>query len=259
MEQTPGLPTRKGPKATGWVRVVVVALDRAIYSFSRHWLLVFNLFLALYVGLPFLAPLAMHFGLDWPARIIYAIYAPLCHQLGYRSYYLFGARVYYPRYVFQQYTGINPDTYDGFIAARAFVGNAVVGFKAALCERDVAIYGVMVLGGMVFGVPALRQKLKPMPWWAWILIGIVPIGVDGFWQLFTNYPYSTTFHFLTLLPYHESSPFWRSLTGGLFGLANIWLAYPYFEESMQEARLELKLKLARVDAEAAGAKPPLAA
>jgi uncharacterized membrane protein len=253
MEKRAGEGKPKGPQVTGWVRVVVVGLDRAIYGFSNHWLLVFNLFLGLYVGVPFLAPLFMHWGWEAPARVIYAIYSPLCHQLGYRSYYLFGARVVYPRDVFQQFTGINPDTYDGFLASRAFVGNALVGFKAALCERDTAIYVAMVLAGMVFGLPAVRDKLKPLSWWAWILIGIVPIGLDGFWQLFTNYPYSTTFPILTQLPYHESTPFWRSLTGALFGLANVWLAYPYFEESMREARAELKTKLTRVDAEAAGA------
>jgi len=253
-EQAAGEVKRKGPKVTGWLRVVVVAFDRGIYAFSNHWLLAFNLFLALYVGVPFLAPLFMHWGWEAPARVVYAIYSPLCHQLGYRSYYLFGARFYYPRYVFQQYTGINPDTYDGFLASRAFVGNALIGFKAALCERDVAIYIMMVLAGMIFGLPGVRGKLKPLPWWAWILIGIVPIGLDGFWQLFTNYPYTTAFPILTQLPYHESTPFWRSLTGALFGLANIWLAYPYFEASMREAQAELRLKLGRVDAEAAAAR-----
>jgi uncharacterized membrane protein len=254
MEQTPGNAERKGPKVTGRTRALVVALDRGIFVFARHWVLAFSLFLVVYAGVPFLAPVFMYVGWEAPARVIYAIYSPLCHQLGYRSYYLFGERPNYSRYVFAQDTGIDPDTYDGFIASRAFIGNKQMGYKVALCERDVAIYGVMVVGGLIFGLPGVRRRVKPMKWWAWILIGIVPIGLDGFWQLFTNYPYSTTFHFLTLLPYHESSPFWRSLTGGLFGLANIWLAYPYFEESMREARDELKIKLARVDAEAAQRK-----
>jgi hypothetical protein len=96
----------------------------------------------------------------------------------------------------------------------------------------------------------VRRRVGPMRWWAWLLIGIVPIGIDGFWQLFTNYPLTTAFPWLSLLPHHESSPFWRSLTGGLFGLANMWLAYPQFEASMREAHAELKVKLARVDAEA---------
>jgi len=98
----------------------------------------------------------------------------------------------------------------------------------------------------------VRRRLQPMRWWMWFLVGIVPIGIDGFWQLFTTYPYNTLLQFLSFLPYHESSPLLRSVTGGLFGLANIWLAYPYFEASMREARDELKVKLGRIDADARG-------
>jgi hypothetical protein len=50
------------------------------------------------------------------------------------------------------------------------------------------------------------------------------------------------------LPFRESTPFLRTLTGGLFGLANMWLAYPYFEESMKEVVNDLTAKLAKVDA-----------
>ncbi len=254
MESNLGERAPQGPKVTGWTRSVVIFLDRAIFSFARHWLLAFNLFLAAYVGVPFLAPVLMHAGLTLPAQVIYAVYSPMCHQLGYRSYFLFGELPNYPHAVFATYTGINPDSYDGFIASRAFVGNAQLGYKVALCERDVAIYGTMLLAGMVFGLPAVRRRLKPIPWWLWILVGLVPIGLDGFWQLFTNYPYTTMLSFLRALPYHESTPFWRSVTGGLFGLANVLLAFPYFEQSMVEARAELAPKLARVDAEAAAHK-----
>jgi uncharacterized membrane protein len=247
MEQTPGQVDPGRRRVTGWTREVVVAIDRAIYGFSTHWLMAFNLFIAVYLGVPFLAPVFMKVGWVVPARVVYTIYSPMCHQLGYRSWYLFGEQPNYSRYVFQAYSGIDPDTYDGFLAARAFEGNAQMGYKVALCERDVAIYGMMLLAGLIFSQPSLRRRLKPMPWWLWILIGIVPIGLDGFWQLFVNYPYTTILPFLKFLPYHESTPFWRSLTGALFGLANIWLAYPYFDASMREAHDELRVKLARVD------------
>jgi predicted membrane protein DUF2085 len=97
----------------------------------------------------------------------------------------------------------------------------------------------------------VRRRLKPMHWLLWLLVGIVPIAVDGFWQLFTQYPYNTLSVF-NVLPAHESTAFLRTLTGGLFGLANVWLAYPYVEESMREIWRELEVKLARVDAAKAG-------
>ena len=64
--------------------------DRFMFWISRHYLALFNLFVFLYVGLPILAPVLMKVGADLPANIIYTIYKPLCHQFGFRSFYLFG-------------------------------------------------------------------------------------------------------------------------------------------------------------------------
>jgi len=63
------------------------------------------------------------------------------------------------------------------------------------------------------------------------LIGMGPIGLDGFSQLFSqfNWPWLAS-----ILPYRESTPFLRVLTGGLFGFGTAWFAYPYIEESMNE-------------------------
>ncbi len=43
--------------------------------------------------------------------------------------------------------------------------------------------------------------VRPLPWLAYILIGVVPIAFDGFSQLFSQYPYNTLaifYIFLTL-------------------------------------------------------------
>jgi uncharacterized membrane protein len=244
MEQLENAPPRKKVRVTGRTRDVVIALDRGILVFARHWAAFFNLFILTYVGLPFLAPVLMHAGFKTPAEMIYTAYSPMCHQLGYRSWFLFGERSAYPRDVFQDYTGINPDD---LWTARAFRGNERMGYKVAICERDVAIYGALFAGGVAYSLPFVRRRLKPMHWLAWMLIGIAPIAVDGFSQLFTQYPYDQLPLF-SLLPSRESTPLLRTLTGALFGLANVWLAYPYVEESMREVQRELEVKLARVDA-----------
>ena len=116
------------PRVTGRTRDMVIALDRLILGMARHWLLLVNLFVFAYVGLPFLAPVFMEANMPGAARVIYTIYGGLCHQLGYRSWYLFGPHANYPRAVFQAVTGINPDDIFG---ARAFIGNAQLGFKVA--------------------------------------------------------------------------------------------------------------------------------
>jgi len=232
------------PPVTGRTRSIVIAMDRVILVVSRHWLAFLNLFIFGYVGLPFLAPVFMKAHLDGAARVIYTMYSGLCHQLGYRSWYLFGERAVYPRDIFQQFTGINPDD---LWAARAFIGNEKLGFKVAYCERDVAIYGAILLFGLLYSLPAMRQRVRPLNWLMYGLIGVAPIALDGFSQLFSQYPYNTLPLF-SLLPYRESTPFLRTLTGALFGTANAWLAMPYLLASMAEIRRELEIKLARVDA-----------
>ncbi|MGA2110726.1 MAG: DUF2085 domain-containing protein [Anaerolineales bacterium] len=190
--------------------------------FTLHWLACFNAFVLLYVGLPFLAPTLMYFDLETPAHWIYTIFSPLCHQLAFRCWFLFGQQAAYPRDVFTQWTGIDPNNY---WAARAFLGNPLMGYKVAICERDVAIYGSLFVGGVIFAF--LRKRLPALPWSLWLIFGILPILFDGGTQLISDLP-------LGLLPLRESTPFLRTLTGALFGFASVWFAYPMVQESMDD-------------------------
>ena len=99
------------------------------------------------------------------------------------------------------------------------------------------------MAGLAFSL--VRRWLKPLPLLAWFAIGIVPIALDGGSQFLSVIP---LLHF----PVRESTPFLRSLTGGLFGVMNIWLAYPYVEEAMQETRTLVAAKLAGAGLIAAG-------
>ncbi len=237
-QQTPTSP----PGVTGQARTLVVVVDRIMRTFSRRWLLFFNLFILAYVGLPFLAPVFMRLGWTLPARAIYLVYSPLCHQLGYRSWFLFGEQTNYPRADFQRLTGIDPGATSGLWDARGFIGNEQLGYKVAFCQRDVAIYGAILLGGLIYSLPFVHGRLKPLHWIGWIVIGVLPIALDGFSQLFSQYPYNA-FILFSWLPPRESTPLLRTLTGALFGLANMWLAYPYVEESMRDVARELDAKL----------------
>jgi uncharacterized membrane protein len=77
----------------------------------------------------------------------------------------------------------------------------------------------------------------------WILIGLAPIGIDGFSQLLSQ----TNLSILNWLPLRESTPTLRIITGALFGLATAWFGFPYLEESVQENRLALEMKFAIVN------------
>lgn len=221
----------------------ITGADRFSSWFSSRYMLVFNLIFLVYSGLPVLAPVFMKAGLSGLGKLIYAIYSPLCHQLAYRSWFFFGAQPAYPRALagviglqtFEQVTGINPLDLN---ASRALIGNSALGYKMAICERDIAIYAAILLFGVIFSATGLR--LKSLPWYAWIAIGILPIAVDGFSQLpsLLNYPWLNSF------PMRESTPLLRTITGFLFGFTTAWFGYPYIEETMRDTRLLMARKLA---------------
>ena len=224
--------------------------DRLYFWIARHYLAIINWIVFIYVGLPFLAPVLMKVGAELPAKIIYTIYSPLCHQFAFRSFFLFGEQPYYPLKeagmvgvkTLEQVTGFQ-NLADPFnvsrISARQFIGNAALGYKVAFCERDVAIYAAIVLFGLIYSVT--KRRLPSLHWSLWFLLGIVPIGIDGFYQLFSQFNWSWL---ISYMPYYESTPFMRVLTGGLFGFMTAWFAFPALEESMKDTREILIKKFA---------------
>jgi len=191
-------------------------LDKLVLTLAKHWLFLVNLVLAVYGGLPLLAPVLMGVGYPRQAEFIYTIYKPLCHQLPQRSFFLFGPQLAYSLETLQELLG--PQTLAADSLARAFIGNAALGYKMAYCQRDTAMYGSMLLAGIVFGL--VRHRLKPLTFTRY-LIFLAPWAVDGLVQLLTSY---------------ESTWQVRTITGGLFGLATVWFAYPHLEAGTAELR-----------------------
>lgn len=221
--------------------------DKLTMWLSNHWLAAVNLLILFYVGLPILAPVLMKVGATVPANVIYTVYSPLCHQLGFRSFFLFGEQPYYPRaaagvpdmLTFGQATGLDEGN---LLTARAFIGDERLGYKIAVCQRDVAIYLSIFAFGLLFA--ATGRRLRPMNWLVWLVIGIGPIALDGFSQLFSqvNLPLLST-----IFPYRESTPFLRALTGAMFGFGTAWFGIPYMEQSMRETHTVLVKKFHVVD------------
>ncbi|TAK11524.1 MAG: DUF2085 domain-containing protein [Anaerolineae bacterium] len=217
--------------------------DRISWWISNRWLLSLNLVVFLYVGLPFLAPVLMNAGLPGLARPIYGVYSFTCHQLAFRSWFLFGEQPAYPRAAanvdglatFGEVSGLNEDD---LLAARGFIGNEQVGYKVGYCQRDVAIYAAMLAFGLIYA--ATKKRIPALPWWLWILIGMGPIGIDGFSQLLSQIPG------WPFWVYRESTPFLRTLTGAIFGFTTAWFGFPVVGETMAETRLMLATKIARL-------------
>jgi uncharacterized membrane protein len=206
------------PKVTGWQRDVVLFLDRQIYRLAKHWLAVLNLVVGIYVLLPLLAPLLMVSGAPAVGRILYLVYRPACHQLPERSFFVFGPQ---PTYTLEelQALGAISET-DDIFARQRFLGALSAGYKMALCQRDMALYGSILLGGLIYGL--LGKRLRPLPLLAFVL-SLIPMAIDGGTQLILA---------------RESTPLLRLLTGGLVGLVAVWTLYPRLDVAFQDVRIQ---------------------
>jgi len=181
---------------------------------ARHWLFLFNLAWGMYVGIPFLAPILMQLGLTAPANAIYGVYSIFCHQLPDHSFFLFG----------HDHAPLEPVLVQGGMAEglnllvmRRFVGNEWLGYKVALCQRDVAIYGSVLLAGLIYGVVRKRRTVHPLSLKVYALF-LIPIAIDGLSQM---------------VGLRESNWVLRTITGMIFGFGSVWLAYPYVEDAME--------------------------
>ena len=197
-------------------------VDGVVIWIARHWLALFNTLVALYLLLPFLAPVLAKAGLTTPASLLYSAYSATCHQLPERSYFLFGER---PLYSLSALESIGLDERQSFFQRRAFRGNEAAGYKVAVCQRDVAIYGSVVVAGLLFGL--LRGRTLSISLKIYLIL-LVPMAIDGLSQLFGL---------------RESSWWLRTVTGALFGGASVWLAYPYLEAAMREVVQSEEMRL----------------
>lgn len=240
-------------------------LNIFVLRLARNWLRIIITILAVYVTLPFLAPTLMRLGVTGPAGVIYTLYSPFCHQFAFRSFFLYGDQQTYPRAIvggeqtaFEAYAINSPAFRESFsyysgipandileadlapfspalqFAARDFRGDEMMGYKTTLCERDITIYLALLTGALIFS--RVRMRLRPIPLWLYVILGLMPIGIDGLSQMLGYPPFS-------LWPPRETLPAFRVITGALFGLASAWLAFPYMEISMLETRIEIEDKL----------------
>jgi hypothetical protein len=112
------------------------------------------------------------------------------------------------------------------------------------------------------GFALVRRRLRPLPLWAYFLM-VLPMAIDGGthflsdlagisqgfrstndWLVqLTGGSLPASFYAGDLLGSFNS--WMRLLSGALFGVASVWLAFPYAEAAFYEAREELDGKLKR--------------
>ncbi len=247
---------------------VGLRLNLMVLRFTHNWLRVVCIVVGIYASLPIAAPIMMKVGATGIGQTLYTLYSPFCHQFAFRSVFLFGEQPFYPRYntgspykpfeayvqdlpefapdhavsIWGQRVGVVGDIRaftPGFQgASRDFKGNEQMGYKTALCARDMGIYMALFAGTLIYSHPTVRRHLRPVPIWLYLLLGIAPIALDGVSQLLGYPPFN-------FWPPRETLPVFRVVTGVLFGLMNAWLGLPYLELSMRDTRDQIESKLER--------------
>jgi uncharacterized membrane protein len=210
------------PESGGAARIAK-AVDGLVAWLARHWLATFNTIVGVFFILPFVAPVLMNAGLTGPGHLIYMVYSPTCHQLPERSYFLFGPQSVYSTVQLESLGAIPAGTNLLQREMLRYEGSPEIGYKVAFCERDAAMYGTIFLAGLAFGIVRrhyLRRgrSIPKLPLWGYALF-LLPMAVDGFTQLFGL---------------RESDWLLRTITGVLFGIGTVWLAYPYIQDAMDD-------------------------
>ncbi len=224
--------------------IVVAPGGRISDWFRRHWFLLTILIIAVYVGLPWLAPLFMELVWTKAGNAIYLIYMTQCHQMPQRSFFLFGDN---PMYSLAEVQSVWKNSTNPLIL-RQFTGNSEMGWKVAWSDRMVYMYTSVILWGIIFFYPR-RRKLRPLPWWGFLLL-LLPMAIDGgahfvsdiiggigggfrdsnLWlAALTNNAFPATFYAGDVLGSFNS--WMRLITGILFALGVVWLIFPYIQRS----------------------------
>jgi uncharacterized membrane protein len=147
---------------------IAAAVDWSV----RHWLLIANLLLGVFVITPWLAPAFMHLGWERAGKAIYFVYGFFCHQLPARSWFLFGDRFTLPLVDIQRIGNLS----NNMFALRQFIGNSDVGWKVAWSDRMVSFYGGWLLFGMVYAL--MRRRTRGLSWKI-ALVLLLPMLLDG--------------------------------------------------------------------------------
>ena len=211
-------------------------IERFGLWFSRHYMLVVNSLLAIFVLGTMAAPVFMQVGWIKAGKSLYIFYSQFCHQFAFRSWFLFGSQPYYPSMTsgdlvtYQEMFHVSAGDLQ---AAREIIGNELAGYKIAICQRDIAIYTSLMLAGLVFSV--LKGNLERIPLWIWFVAGVIPLGLDGLTQLTSS---GLQIPGLSLI--RESTPLLRTITGALFGFLSGWYIYPTLKQSLLRENEKIK-------------------
>ncbi len=227
---------------------------------SDHWVTVCIILLGIFVITPFLAPVFMALGWTGLGQAIYFAYSMLCHQMAQRSFFLFGPHPMYN--IAQLPVAMTGDDVTNTFALRNFIGNADLGWKVAWSDRMVYMFGATWIAAMIFGILRQRRVIAPLRIPLFILL-LLPMAIDGGTHFLSDFSGGLLGEFRYSNPWladltGHAFPSWfyvgdalgsfnswmRLFSGICFGVAVVWLAFPYLDRSFRESASQLRMKLA---------------
>lgn len=194
-------------------------------------------FIFLYLLISFAPPTLYKLGYEGAATTIHSIYRVFCHQRVERSLFLWGEDAVANTYSIEelQYLGVipdeNPHVHESLsheIYAYPYVGNEFVGYKVALCVRDISIYSAMLLVGLVYLLYANRSgKIKKYNW-KMLMVFMIPMAIDGSFQIISEL---ANWEWVPSVYYTANGK--RFITGALFGIGFALLIFPNMKENAE--------------------------
>lgn len=231
-------------------------------SLMRHWLLIFITLYGLFNLLPFLAPVLMKIGWSGGGNVLYTFYSALCHQMAQRSFFLFGQHTMYM--LDQLPVTLTGNTNTDTVLLRDFRGNEVLGWKVAWSDRMVSLYTGIWLAGVVYWWVSRIRPQKPISIWLFGLLAL-PMVIDGGTHMMSDMSggLGTGFRYqnawlaaLTGNVMPESfymgdalgsfNSWMRLLTGLLFAVGAVWLAFPLMDRYAHATLVDIDAKIERI-------------
>lgn len=231
--------TTRTIRRTQWIRFL-----------SRYWLAVFLVLFGIFNLLPFVAPVLMEAGWKSGGNAIYSGYSGLCHQMAQRSFFMFGSETMMN--ADELPIELSGDMGTDTLRLRQFRGNTDVGWKVAWSDRMVSMYGGVWLAAFAFAIIPRFRKRRPISIFTFVLF-ILPMAFDGVTHFLSDLGGLTEgfrYHnewLATLTGNTLSDSFYvgdglgsfnswmRLVSGLLFGIGCIGLAFPYMEQYANEA------------------------
>ncbi len=161
-------------------RAVVSGLNGLVDWLMLHWLTLINVTLGALLAGTLLTPLLAYYDVEPLASFMFRAYHTICDQIPSHSYF-------------------------------------ILGHQMGMCSRNLALYGSLWLGGMIFGF--VRHRVPPLDWRVMIVL-LLPMALDGVTQLFG---------------WRQSTWEIRTVTGALFGSGVAWFAFPYVQRALDES------------------------